>query len=160
MNFEAWLLITSFRTLFGLDNVVFDNISHFILIADLSLSLIRRLGYGFRLSLLDIIVGLSGGGIDVVGWGGTDVVGYFWLYGRFSQNVIAHSFAGSLLFLQVSIFLLSRLADICSWSTFYVKRIWVWSLICSFKLGFLLYSFTFRHVFNYLFSNSLALLLW
>ena len=57
----------------------------------MSLYLIRRLVYGPRLSLLDIVVGLSGGGIDVVG--------YFRLDGRFFQNIVTHGFAGSLLLL-------------------------------------------------------------
>jgi hypothetical protein len=75
MKFETRLLISPLRILFGLDNIIFDNISHFILIAYLRLSLIRCLGYGLGFSLLDIIVGFRGGGIDVVG--------YFGLNGRF-----------------------------------------------------------------------------
>lgn len=151
MNFQARLLISSLRILFGLDNVVFNNIRHFILITHLRLSLIRSFGYGLGLSLLDIVVGFCGGGIDVVG--------YFGLDGRFLQDVVAYCFAGSLLFFQVAIFLLSRFADICPRSSFYIKCLWIWHLICSFELRLLLSSFAFRHVFYYLFANSFVLLL-
>lgn len=99
MKLETRFLVSSLRAPFGLDNIVLNDVGHFVLIACRRLSLIGYLGNRLILSPLEIIVGLSGCGVDVIG--------YFRLNRGPFQNVMASCLAGSLSFINVSILLLS-----------------------------------------------------
>jgi hypothetical protein len=134
VHFGHWLSISLLRVLFCFYDIVLNYISNFILMSYLRLPLIWRLWNWLMFSFVDIVICLWRCVITKIC--------NFGLNWRFFNNIVADGFTSSLSLFKISVFLLSRFADVCPRSAFCIKWLYVWRLVnCSLKFHVLFTAF-------------------